>query len=139
MSGPYRAEFGAIHHESASGHLFTVAPASHAETVATALNKAERRHARHPLDPIPWEDAPLDTPLWAVCGSRAFPTVFACRLSNKTGPRVIWGFSTHEGVPGYRTLGRGVDWAMERAALLFTTRTAAFAYIEALFQQSDAR
>lgn len=41
MNGPYRAEFGAIHHEAARGFLFTVSPPEHAETVAEALNRSE--------------------------------------------------------------------------------------------------
>ncbi|KAK0351726.1 hypothetical protein LTR94_023822 [Friedmanniomyces endolithicus] len=36
--GPYRADFGAIHHEADVGFLFTVTPASAAEEVAQALN-----------------------------------------------------------------------------------------------------
>lgn len=41
MSGPYRAEFGAVFHEAAAGFLFTVSPPEHATTVAEALNRGE--------------------------------------------------------------------------------------------------
>ena len=37
---PYRADFGAIHHEAGSGFLFTVNPAVAAPSVAAMLNKA---------------------------------------------------------------------------------------------------
>lgn len=36
--GPYRAEFGAIHHEDQAGFLFTVTPTAFADDVAHALN-----------------------------------------------------------------------------------------------------
>lgn len=39
--GPYRAEFGAIHHESHTGFLFTVSPADRAPDVAKAMNDAD--------------------------------------------------------------------------------------------------
>lgn len=39
---PYRAEFGAIHHEDAPGFLFTVNPAHAADEVARAMNVAHR-------------------------------------------------------------------------------------------------
>jgi len=38
ISGPYRAEFGAVHHEDATGFLFTVSPPQSAVVVAEALN-----------------------------------------------------------------------------------------------------
>jgi hypothetical protein len=41
-AGPYRAEHGAVHHESCSGFLFTVSPPSFAEDVAKALNLQAR-------------------------------------------------------------------------------------------------
>lgn len=44
--GPYRAEFGAIHHEDAPGFLFTVAPATAADEVARALNLAHAQDNR---------------------------------------------------------------------------------------------
>jgi len=47
-AGPYSARYGAIHHTSSVGFLFTVSPPKHAETVARALNKAE---APTSLDP----------------------------------------------------------------------------------------
>ncbi|PZU62193.1 MAG: hypothetical protein DI552_00375 [Brevundimonas sp.] len=42
---PYRAEFGAIHHEDAPGFLFTVNPAHAADEVARAMNIAHRLDA----------------------------------------------------------------------------------------------
>lgn len=39
--GPYRAEFGAIHHEAERGFLFAVEPAHVADMVADAQNKAD--------------------------------------------------------------------------------------------------
>lgn len=42
MTGPYRAEFGAVHHEAATGFLFTVSgSAENAQVVARALNQIE--------------------------------------------------------------------------------------------------
>lgn len=46
--GPYRAEFGAIHHEDRAGFLFTVTPAKFADDVADALN---RRPTPSPASP----------------------------------------------------------------------------------------
>lgn len=40
--GPYRAKFGTIYHEDASGFLFGVIPASYADDVARSLNLAHR-------------------------------------------------------------------------------------------------
>jgi hypothetical protein len=40
MTGPYRAEHGAIHHEDTVAHFFTVSPPDFAADVAHALNAA---------------------------------------------------------------------------------------------------
>lgn len=45
MAGPYRAEFGAIHHEDERGHLFVVQPYDRAESVAKAMNEAHQLQA----------------------------------------------------------------------------------------------
>jgi len=82
---------------------------------------------------IAWSSAPADTTLWGVYGPDCFPTIFACRLNDHpTSGRVIWGFSIYEGKPGFRTLGRGRDWADERRLRLFPSREEAFAYVAAL-------
>ena len=48
MTGPYRAEFGAIHYEGQRGFLFTVSPASCADEVAKALNTYARLASAEP-------------------------------------------------------------------------------------------
>lgn len=50
-SKPYRAEFGAVHHENATGFLFTVTPPEHAQIVADALNSIEGKVGRTAVPP----------------------------------------------------------------------------------------
>jgi hypothetical protein len=51
--GPYRGEFGAIHHEGHPGFLFTVAPVQFAPDVADALNVVARLEAEALASKIP--------------------------------------------------------------------------------------
>jgi hypothetical protein len=88
---------------------------------------------------VDWDDAPFDTTLWGVFGSDCFPTIFACQIKNHPqAGRVIWGFSVHEGEPGFRTLGTGAEWAEEHDLCLFRTREAAFAHVAGLFDPAPA-
>jgi hypothetical protein len=48
VPGPYRAEFGAIHHEDNPGFLFTLSPPTAADEVARALNLAHAAENRPP-------------------------------------------------------------------------------------------
>lgn len=91
------------------------------------------------MSEVSWHDAPADATLWGVYGPECFPTFFACRLSDHPSHgRLIWGFSVHEGDVGFRTLGRGCDWAEEHHLRLFLTRSAAFAHIASKFPSPPA-
>lgn len=85
------------------------------------------------FEPVAWDDAPLDVELWGVYGPECFPTVFACKMNDCTRVRALWGFSIHEGEPGYRTLGVGKDWAGLNDLKLFTSQAAAFYHLTHLF------
>lgn len=90
---------------------------------------------------LSWDTAPTGETLWGVFGAECFPTVFACRLRDYFWHgRAIWGFSNHEGVPGFRTLGVDKAWAVKNGLRLFATREDAFAHISSLFpaQQAEA-
>lgn len=83
---------------------------------------------------IEWSEAPIDELLWCVYGPDSFPTVFACKIKNHpTEGRVIWGFSVYRRQKGFRTLGQGVSWYLDRDAKLFSSKAEAFAYIASLF------
>lgn len=108
-------------------------PAAIAKRIAEAEAEAGGRDTG---EQVSWEQAPTGVELWGVYGPDCFPTVFACRLRDygcALPPRVIWGFSVHEGEPGFRTLGVGREWAEEHRLRLFTTRGAAFAHIARYF------
>jgi len=64
--------------------------------------------------PIDGEVEPLmnlNIPLWCVYGFASAPTIICCKLlKNPENPHnlkavCIWGYSLHNGVPAYRTIG----------------------------------
>ena len=50
-------------------------------------------------------------PLWCVYGHEAWPKIICCKLLwyPFSEQCVIWGYSVYDGIPGFRTLGVGID------------------------------
>lgn len=52
----------------------------------------------------------LNTPLWCVYGSNAFPSIICCKiLKDPKYGFIIWGYSVWKRQPGFRTLGTNIQ------------------------------
>jgi hypothetical protein len=80
----------------------------------------------------------LDTPLWCVYGSSAFPQIICCKVLHQQHDYYIWGLSKYKGSKAFRTLGVRLDGfiygELEKGhglnpVMFFNTKEAAFDYL----------
>lgn len=78
---------------------------------------------------VSFNDAPLDTPLWAVYGPDSFPTAVCVKIRNHPTGRAVWGYSVYRRSPGFRTLGQNEEYTIQNNYRFFTEQAEMLAYL----------